>query len=299
MKLSGYTYVRNGIELDYPFVESIKSVLPICDEFIAVVGDSQDKTREAIENINSDKIKIVDTVWDMNLRVEGGVFAQQSNIGVDNATGDWIFHIQADEVIHEDDVNRIKEHISKYDSNPEVQGLLFPYYHFWGSYDYIRTTRRVHRYEIRAFRNIKRIRSYNDSQGFRIYSSVENYLKGEKGKKLKVKKIDVPVYHYKRVRPPKLMKEKMNAFFRFYKDDDWLDKYKKKSDEYNYHNVDILEEFKGTHPKFMHERMAKQDWEFVYDKSKAKMKFKYKILHKFEKITGYRLFEYKNYKLIK
>lgn len=300
MKISGFSYVRNGIELDYPFVESVKSVLPICDEFIMVVGDSHDGTREAVEAIQSDKIKIVDSVWDMNLRVEGGVFAQQSNLGIDHSTGDWLIHIQADEVIHEDDLYKIKENILKYDSDKRVQGLLLPYYHFWGGYNYIRTTRRVHRYEIRVLRNIKGIRSFNDSQGFRMYVSNEAYTNNkEKGTKLRVKKIDVPIYHYKRVRPPAEMKKKMNVFFHFYKSDEWLEKYKNKSQEYDYQNVDALEEFKGTHPELMHERMAKQNWEFVYDKSKSKMKFKYWILYNFEKLTGIRLFEYKNYRLLK
>ncbi len=296
MKISGYTYVRNGVELDYPFVESIKSVLSVCDEFIVVLGDSHDASREAILSINSDKVKIVDSVWDMNLRVDGGVFAQQSNIGLDHCTGDWVLHIQADEVVHENDVNRIKNNIYEYDATPEVQGLLFPYYHFWGGYNYIRTTRRVHRYEIRAFRNIKEVRSYHDSQGFRIYPTDK---KGSKGVKLKVKKIDVPIYHYKRVRPPAEMKKKMNAFFHFYKDDKWMETYKNKTDEYDYQNIDILEEFKSTHPNVMHEKIAKQNWKFVYDKSKSKMPFKHKLLHYFEKLTGYRLFEYKNYKLLK
>lgn len=299
MKISGFSYVRNGIELSYPFVESIKSILPICDEFIMVVGDSHDGSREAVEAIQSDKIKIIDSVWNMNLRVEGGVFAQQSNIGLDNCTGDWLIHIQADEVIHEDDLQRLKEHIYKNDSNNRVQGLLMPYYHFWGGFNYIRTTRHVHRYEIRVLRNLYGIRSFNDSQGFRIYPSKEYYSKyAEKGRKLKVKLIDVPVYHYKRVLPPTLMRKKMTRFFYFYKTDEWMEKYKSKSQEYNYQNVDALEEFKGTHPKIMEERVKSQSWEFVYDPKKTKMKFKYWILFKFERLTGIRLFEYRNYKLI-
>jgi glycosyltransferase involved in cell wall biosynthesis len=298
MKLSGYTYVRNGIQLDYPFVESIKSVLSICDEFIVVLGDSQDKSREAIQSINSDKIRIVDSVWDFSKREGGVVFAEQSNIGLDHVSGDWVFHIQADEVIHEDDLYKIKESINKYDSNPKVQGMILPYYHFWGGYNYIRTTRKVHRYEVRLFRNLKGIRSYRDSQGFRLYSSVDNYLKGETGKKLRVKKIDAPMFHYKRVRPPEKMKEKMNMFFKLYKDDAWLKKYEEKGTVYDYNKIDKLEEFHKSHPAVMKERVDNQNWEFVYDKSKQTMKFKYRVLYVFEKITGYRLFEYKNYKII-
>ena len=104
MTISGFSYVRNGFEYGYPFLEAIQSILPICDEFVVAVGDSTDKTREAIEKLNSPKIKIIDTIWDMNLREGGKIFAQQANIALDNTTGDWAFHIQADEVIHEKDL---------------------------------------------------------------------------------------------------------------------------------------------------------------------------------------------------
>lgn len=84
MKVSAFTYVRNGIAMEYPFIESIKSVLLLIDEFIVVVGDSTDGTRQAIENIQDGKIKIVDTIWDEMMRTKGLVFAQQSNTGLDN-----------------------------------------------------------------------------------------------------------------------------------------------------------------------------------------------------------------------
>ena len=87
MKVSGFTIIRNGIKLDYPFVESIKSGLPICDEFIVIVGDSKDGTRDKILEINSDKIKIIDTFWDENLRKDGKILAQQTNIGLDHIKG--------------------------------------------------------------------------------------------------------------------------------------------------------------------------------------------------------------------
>src|SRR5450432_2784941 len=108
MKISGFSFVRNGFEYGVPFVEAFQSILPVCDEFIIAVGDSTDGTREAIKNMASEKIKIIDTVWDMNLRQGGKIFAQQSNLALDGITGDWAFHLQADEVIHEKDLPKIK-----------------------------------------------------------------------------------------------------------------------------------------------------------------------------------------------
>ncbi|MHC1703984.1 MAG: glycosyltransferase [Tenuifilaceae bacterium] len=301
MTISGFSFIKNGIQVDYPFLEAIQSILPICDEFVVAVGDSTDNTREAIMNLKSDKIKIIDTVWDLNKRTGGVVFAEQSNIALDACTGDWVIHIQADELIHEDEVFKIKEDILKYDSDPNVEGLLMPYYHFWGDYNHIWTSRKVHRYEIRAFRNIKGIRSFRDSQGFRKYSSNAAYANGtEEGKKLKVKKSEAHIFHYKCVKPPKQMMKKMEIFHSFYHDDEWMQKkYQKKDDDFNFMNYDKLEVFNKPQPNLMKERMLKKDWEFVYDKSKSKMKFKYRVLHFIEDLTGYRLFEYKNYRLLK
>ena len=299
MKISGFSYIKNGIFVDYPFLEAIQSVLPICDEFVIAVGDSTDGTREAIENLKSDKIKIIDTVWDLSKRTGGVVFAEQSNIALDGVTGDWVIHIQADEAIHEDEIFRLKEEIIKYDKDPNVEGLILPYYHFWGDYNHIWTSRKVHRFEVRAFRNIKGIRSYRDSQGFRKFSSIEGYQSGEEGEKLKVKKSKVHIFHYKCVKPPKQMRKKMEIFHSFYYDDIWLKKkYHDKEEEFDYQIYDRLEEFTGTQPSLLHERISKKDWPFTYEKAKSKMKFRYRALHFIEDLTGYRLFEYKNYKII-
>jgi len=107
LKISGFSYVRNGFEFGYPFLESMQSVLPYVDEFVMAVGDSNDGTRQAIEKLNNPKIKIIDTVWDMGQREGGKLFATQANIALDNISGDIGFHIQADEVLHEDDAKLI------------------------------------------------------------------------------------------------------------------------------------------------------------------------------------------------
>jgi glycosyltransferase involved in cell wall biosynthesis len=149
MKLAGFTYVRNGFDYGVPFLESIQSVLPICSEFIVAVGDSTDGTREAIVNLNNPKIKIIDTVWDMQLKEGGKVFAQQANIALDHVQADWCLHIQSDEVFHEKELNNIVAQIDANDTDKKVEGFIFPFVHFWGGYDHIRNTRRVHNFEIR------------------------------------------------------------------------------------------------------------------------------------------------------
>lgn len=186
MKISGFTYVRNGINYQYPFLASIQSLLPIVDEMIVVVGDSTDGTRDAILALNDEKIKIVDSIWDEDSRKNGKIFAHQSNLGIEQITGDWAIHIQADEVLHENDIEQILNFINLADKMPEVDGLLFPFLHFWGDYKHIRNTRKTHGYEIRAFKNTGHVFSFHDSQGFRKYTSYDSYKNGETGKKMKV-----------------------------------------------------------------------------------------------------------------
>ena len=295
MKLSGFSYIRNGFEFGYPFLEAIQSILPVCDEFVIAVGDSSDGTREAIEKLDPKKIKIIDTTWDMSLRAGGKVFAQQANIALDNITGDWAFHIQADEVMHENDLSKIVAAIKQNDSNKEVEGFILPFLHFWGSYNYIRTSRRVHNHEIRIFRNNQLIRSYADSQGFRKYTSIEAYENGEKGEKLTVKKIDAPVYHYNGVRPDKVQKKKMHTF-------DFLHNAATNENDYDhfdYNNVDRVEIFKGSHPSVMQPKIKGALGDFIFDPKKSVWKTKDKIMQPIEDILGFKIGEYKNYKLIK
>ena len=298
MKITGFTYVRNGLTYQYPFVESIKSALPVVDEMIVVVGDSTDGTRKVVEDINSDKIRIIDSVWDMDLRKDGKIFAIQTNLGLLEAKGDWLFHIQADEVLHESARDQIIKYMEIADKYDDIDGLLFHYYHFWGDYNHIRPTRKIHPYEIRAFKPNRNIYSYKDSQGFRKYSSYENYLNGEKGTKLRVLDCGVMIYHYSYCRNPKLMQQKSKFFERFWHTNAEVEA-QYKTTTFDYNDVDLLAEFKGEHPVYMKETIAKKDWDFVYDPSKSNMKFKDKMLMFFEKLLHKELFRYTNYILVK
>ena len=294
MRIEGFTYVRNGFKMGYPFLPSINSVLPIVDQLFVVVGDSEDGTREAIENLKNDKIVIVDSIWEEEKRVNGEIFKDQANMGLQRITGDWAIHIQADEVLSETDGEKLINYIHRADELEEVDGLLFPFYHFWGDYQHIRQTRRTHAFEIRAFKNRRNVRSYRDSQGFRIFNPQDSE---DKGAKLKVLKTNIPIYHYAYTRNPKLMNKKSNYFHRFWHSNDWLANNTKETD-FDYNEVDRLESYKGSHPLYMEDVIKQKDWEFVYDPSKTNMRYKDRILNGFEQHFNHRLFEYKNYKLV-
>lgn len=300
MTISGFSYVRNGFDYGVPFIEAIQSVLPICDEFVIAVGDSLDGTREAIEAIASPKIKIIDTVWDINMKTGGKTFAQQTNIALDNTTGNWAFHVQADEVIHEKSLPIIKAAIEQYNNDSRVDGFIFPFLHFWGDYYHIRNSRRVHKYEVRLFKNNKLVRSYKDSQGFRKYKSVEEYDINERaGKKLNVKKIEEPIYHYNGVRTEKNMAKKSNNFKSFYGEADFSNEPAELFEkQFNLHWVDRVIPFTQSHPSVMQHIIEKNDFRFLHDKSKAVWRKSDRLLQPIEDWLGFKFGEYKNYKIV-
>src|SRR5581483_11194501 len=174
MKVVGFTIVRNAIKFDYPVVESINSILPVCDEFVVNVGKSDDDTLNLIKSIGSPKIKIMESVWDDSLRKGGLRLAVETNKTMDaiGADADWLFYIQADEVMHESGVGHCKKAMEQHKDDKKVEGLLLRYHHFYGSYSYV-VDLYAHWYneEVRIIRNNKHIRSFKDAQGFRRYST--------------------------------------------------------------------------------------------------------------------------------
>jgi hypothetical protein len=289
MYVSGFTIVRNAIKFDYPIIEAITSILPVCDEFIVCVGNSEDETLALIEQIDSPKIKIIHSVWDDSLREGGQVLAIETNKAFDAVSekSDWAFYIQGDEVVHEKYLPIIKQGMEQFKDNVEVEGLLFNYTHFYGSYNYTGNSRKWYRNEIRIIKNNKQIRSYKDAQGFRIQN-----------RKLNVKPIQASIFHYGWVKPPKQQQAKQQNFHKMWHDDEWLKQHIGDSEEFDYSLIDSLVEFKGSHPAVMTERLKKFNWNFNFDKSKIKLSLKDKLLLGIEHTSGWRPGEYKNYRII-
>lgn len=290
MKVAGFTIIRNAIQYDYPVLEAIESILPICDAFYVGVGKSDDDTRKRIEEIKSEKIIIIDTVWDDRLREGGLVLSAETNKVFDLIPQEfsWCFYIQSDECVHEDDLPIIKEKMMLFEKDEKVDGLLFEYKHFYGHYKYIGIGRRWYKHEIRVVRNNKAIRSYKDAQGFRTFE----------GEKLRVKKTGAFIHHYGWVKPPKAQQAKQESFHKMWHDDAWLKKNIHAVDEFDYNNIDLLELYKGTHPKVFEGRIKSADWNFVYEKSRVKINFKYRFLFWIEKLFGWRMGENRNYRVI-
>jgi len=291
VKVTGFTIIKNAIKFDFPIKEAILSVLPLCDDFVVAVGDSDDDTRGMIASLAPGKIRIIDTVWDKTLNIGGAVLADETNKAYKAISDDtdWCFYIQGDEVLHEQYIATIRKGMERWKDDKRVDGLLFKYLHFYGSYDYVGVSSKWYRNEIRIVRKNPAIYSYQDAQGFR---------KGD-NEKLQVKALDAFIYHYGWVREPSTMNNKLENTKNFWGGVTLDPSETVYTGSFDYSQIDALEKFKGTHPAVMQERIKRMNWQFDYDLSYNNFKLKDKVKNLLEKITGRRVFDYKNYKRLR
>jgi len=290
MYIAGFTFIRNAVKYDYPIVEAITSILPLCDEFIVAVGNSEDATRQLIEQIGSPKIRIIDTVWDDSLREGGRVLAVETEKAFAHVSphADWAFYIQGDEVVHEDYLPVLRNAMEQYKDDPRVEGLLLKYVHFYGSYDFTGDSRRWYRREVRIVKPHKAVTSFRDAQGFRYNNRL-----------IRVKPVDAYVYHYGWVKPPELQQNKQEYFNKLWHDDRWMEKNIPKAGRFDYSGIDSLTRFTASHPQVMKQRIQTHNWTFDIDPTKKKFSLRTRFLYWIEKKTGWRPGEYKNFKIVK
>ncbi|MFH1051371.1 MAG: glycosyltransferase [bacterium] len=290
MIISGFTFVRNAIVFGYPVLESIESLLPLCDELIIAAGKSDDNTIEVLNSINNQKIKIIETEWDPNLKKNGLVYSQQTNLALENCKGDWCIYLQADEVLHEKDQNLTLEKIIYADTKKSVDALLFRYKHFYGSYDYAGVGRQWYRREIRAFRNTGKIVSWGDAQGFRKIS-------GKDYKLLKAIQTEAEIYHYGWVRQPKTQYKKIRISHNYYKENVNRKIEDEEELDFGYSSAYELERFTGEHPSVMKNKIEKDKiWTVKFDPRKLRPKpFLVKLSDSIEKKTCWRIGEFKDF----
>ena len=313
MKISGFTMGRNVSKLAYPIKESIMSILPIVDEFVVALGegDEDDNTRELIESIKSPKIKIIPTQWDLQKYPHGMENAHQTDIAKEACSGDWLFYLQADEVVHEKYLSTIKKRCEELLPDKHVEGLLFKYMHFWGDFDHYQQSHTWYDREIRIIRNDPDIHSWRSAQSFRRIPDFDglNYRQKDGTYKLNVAEVDAYIFHYGWVRPPRLMKNKMKALSVIHKGEQQT-RQKLSNKNFDYGPLNRLKVYRGTHPKVMKKWIMDFNWgdelQFSGAPSKNRKKYKhekrkYRLLSWLENklLGGKKMGGSKNYNLLK
>jgi len=292
LKVSGFTFVKDAIKFSFPVVESIKSILPICDEFIVNVGRSDDGTLDLVSSIKDGRIKIIESEWDLKFKYKGRVLAQQTNIALAKCRGDWCFYLQADEVVHERDLEKILRRMEEELMSELVDGLIFSWIHFYGDYSTFIDSYHWYQREVRIIRNFRGISSWRDAQGFRLDE-----------RKLRVKDTGAHIYHYGWVRVPRVMASKKRYQDSLYHGNCWEKEYKAEKFDFLKHiDPAVLKRYGGSHPKVMEERI--NGWQGALDISKSSHELTFKDLRNrisdfIARKTGWKIGEYKNFILIK
>ncbi len=252
MKVSGFTICRHAVAFDYPIVEVLRSALPIVDEFIVNVGQSDDGTLDLIRSIGSEKIRIVESVWDDNLKKDGLLFSIETNKALACCTGDWALYLQADEVLHERDYETIRRTLRDHLDDPRVLGFTFRYLHFYGDYRSVNPW--FYHRAVRIIRNDGQVESCGDAVGF--------WLKTDRGylqsiHRDRVRPSGATIYHYGWVKPATVLLEKFRyQVARHHGEQPGPEQARMLArTAYEFEDYDIMKTFTGSHPAVMAERV--------------------------------------------
>ncbi len=170
--VSGLTIIRNGVRLNYPFIEAIRSALDICDEYIVVAGDSNDETLERLADLDGEKVRIIHTQWSPLVRPQKCLLAQQTNIGLGYCRGRWCLYLQGNEVLHERDLPRFREMMETHVDNDSIEAMLVERLTFWADYDhYVPVYPRRYKYTARIIRPNIGTYSIRDGMSFAIFDN--------------------------------------------------------------------------------------------------------------------------------
>ena len=291
MKISGFTFLRNGRKLGYPFEASIRSVLPLVDEFVIALGPCEDDTEEVLRAINDPKIRIIPTQWNERIRpdysVKGFVYGQQKSIALFNCTGDWAFYLEADEVVHENDLPKIRAAMEKYLKDDEVEALAFDYLHFYGNRNTIAWSPGWYRSEVRIIRNTIPVWS---SEAL-FFNVIDEH---KRSRYPRAAHTGASIYHYGWVRSEEQMNLKSEATLKY-----WQNRTAKAVD---YGDIDpaVLKPFSGAHPKVVEGWLPKAEGIFQANPAHklTSREKKHRRMLKLEQMLGWQ-FSKKHYRLVR
>jgi hypothetical protein len=286
VNISGFTFLRNAVELGFPFEQSIRSLLPLVDEFVIAIGQGSDDTVDRVLAIGDPKIKIIHTRWNERMSHRGFVYAQQKMIAQYACTGDWAFYLEGDEVLHESDLPIIRQSLEKHHADPRVEALVFDYFHFFGSPQIIATGPSWYRRECRLIRNT--IRTYAPDGQYWLVT--ENH---KRGRNPRAALAHAHIYHYGWVRQGEKMQKKMDQVSRYWS-------HEPPKIQYSQVDARMLSAFSETHPAIMkgwieHEAEAGFQIDPNYQLSRRDKRLRLKMA--LEKITGLDLSR-KHFKLV-
>jgi len=283
--LSGFTIVRNAVTLDYPVVPAIRSMLEACDEVVVNVGDSDDGTRDVVAAIGDPRVRIIDSAWDFSRG--SGVLAVETQRALTACRGRWGLYVQADEVLHESGAAILRDAVRRCDREPRVEGLLVDYVHFYGDFDTVAANRHWYRREVRCVRLDRDIRSYQDAQGFRV---------GPELRRVRARATGARMFHYGWARPPASLQHKLAASRAIFPEA--REPVARRQERARLEWTPLLRRFTDTHPRAASEWIAARRDPAGAGLAPRRLRLadvRYYLSDWLERLTGMRVFEYRNY----
>jgi hypothetical protein len=289
--ISGFSFIKNGVNLGYPFRESLLSLAPLVDEVVIAHGDSSDSTLKELELLSSQfscPLRIISSPWNPLNSKKGSELARQTDIALENCKGDVCFYLQGDEILPDADTNIIKNDLIKFSKDPDVDVLVFDWIHFYYSYNQYVYSKKWYRREARVIKKSHGLKSFGDAQGFRIYNP-----NNQTWSKARAALSKGRVFHYGWVRPPQVMAEKTQKL-----DQLWHGNKAPSVTETTVYKPQYgLRSFQENHPKVMLSRIQKSSpegdlnlnlkWGVKY--------FRLLLSDILERLTGIRLGEFQNF----
>ena len=258
--LAGFSYIYNGIDFDIPFIESIRSVIDVVDQFVLTECHSKDNTWELCLNLQKEypnKIKLLRRGWVRHF-TEISILANWTALHIDENIG-YKMQLQADEVVHEKDLDELKLLPEKMNKENKT-AAVWNYVHFLGGpsitfpfcySELVRTVRRNGEWEV-----------IGDGVQFAKHRGVipQNELLNT----------NIEIFHYGKMKNPYKGFKKEVDFQNLFTDIGFPDpKMKRMQDSFGEEFCDYIylfegaikenkiKKFEGTHPKVMEEWLKK------------------------------------------
>lgn len=311
--LSGFTLVKNATLREYPVEAVLRTLRAVCDEVVVNVGDSEDDTLERVRDAagpadggpagdgpggrgasppdggDPAPVRILERTWPEEFGNHLKELSDESNRALEACSREWALYLQADELLHEDDVPDLRRALARADGDDRVEGLLFDYLHFHGSPEWVLEGRRRYRREVRVVRRGAGVRSVRDAQGFRVG--------GEGGREPRVIRSGARIFHYGYVKSREGLDRKRRLWMRWFGEEPDEDR------RMTLHAYRGLRRFEGEHPAAVRPWLEGRTYDF--DPAEAEppprdlRTLKVRISDAIERRTGHRLFEHRNYRLIR
>lgn len=253
-RLSAFSYLKNGVVFDYPFIESLLSIAPICDQIIVCyASESTDGSREALEALQAKLPQLElypSKVWQTPGLSQGEVIRLAAEEAEAYCDGDWLLHLQADEVYLNAEVLSIKNYLDQYHCL-DIDGFFFQVLHFYADYDMV-----IGPQGAKAGWYQETMRLSRAGKAKHIQDAWTQLLKEPQSKALRV---PIRIFHYGHVREKEAMRLKASYMERLYHD--LADDYEvcaAQAFEYNAVPKELIEPFDAEHPETMLKRISSQ-----------------------------------------